>query len=208
MTCTFSIKTFDELTSVDLYHILKARSQVFVVEQNCAYQDMDEVDFDCLHLIAHQNEALVGYCRIIPPEFNKLKSNLSVADPNIKTNHTAMPAIGRVLVLSAHRGDGIARQMMIHAIAHCRKKYGKKRPIILSAQAYLLSFYESLGFVPEGEHYLEDDIEHVKMVLYVPKKTKVKKERAESASTTSKVLGSLLFIMAALFILGLLYLMI
>lgn len=208
MTCTFSIKTFDELTSVDLYHILKARSQVFVVEQNCAYQDMDEVDFDCLHLIAHQNEALVGYCRIIPPEFNKLKSNLSVADPAIKSNHTAMPAIGRVLVLSAHRGDGIARQMMIYAIAHCRKKYGKKRPIILSAQAYLLSFYESLGFVPEGEHYLEDDIEHVKMVLYVSKKTKVKKERAESASTTSKVLGSLLFIMAALFILGLLYLMI
>ena len=69
MTCEFSLKTFDELTSVDLYHILKARSQAFVVEQNCAYQDMDEVDFDCLHLIAHQNAALVGYCRIIPPEF-------------------------------------------------------------------------------------------------------------------------------------------
>lgn len=122
MNCEFSIKTFDELTSVDLYHILKARSQVFVVEQNCAYQDMDEVDFDCLHLIAHQNAALVGYCRIIPPEFNKLKSNLSVADPAIKTNHTAMPAIGRVLVLSEHRGDGLARQMMNQAIAQCRKK--------------------------------------------------------------------------------------
>ncbi len=208
MTCEFSIKTFDELTSVDLYHILKARSQVFVVEQNCAYQDMDEMDFDCLHLIAHQNEALVGYCRIIPPEFNKLKSNLSVADPTIKTNHTAMPAIGRVLVLSEHRGEGIARQMMIHTITHCRKKYGKKRPIILSAQAYLLSFYESLGFVPEGDHYLEDNIEHVKMVLYVAKKNKVQKERTESASTTNKVLSFLLFIMAALFVLGLLYLMI
>lgn len=208
MTCEFSIKTFDELTSVDLYHILKARSQVFVVEQNCAYQDMDEMDFDCLHLIAHQNEALVGYCRIIPPEFNKLKSNLSVADPTIKTNHTAMPAIGRVLVLSEHRGEGIARQMMIHAIAHCRKKYGKKRPIILSAQAYLLSFYESLGFVPEGDHYLEDNIEHVKMVLYVAKKNKVQKKHTESASTTNKVLSFLLFIMAALFVLGLLYLMI
>lgn len=73
MTCEFSIKTFDELTSVDLYHIFKARSQVFVVEQNCAYQDMDEVDFDCLHLIAHQNGALVGYCRIIPPGFNRIK---------------------------------------------------------------------------------------------------------------------------------------
>ena len=203
MTCTFTIKTFDELTSVDLYHILKARSQVFVVEQNCAYQDMDEVDFDCLHLIAHQNEALVGYCRIIPPEFNKLASNLTVADP-------AMPAIGRVLVLSAHRGDGIARQIMTQAIAHCRKKYGKKRPIIISAQVYLLSFYESLGFVPEGDHYLEENIEHVKMVLYVAKKTKVRKERAYTSpsSTTNKVLSALLFILAALFVLGLLYLMI
>ena len=210
MTCTFTIKTFDELTSVDLYHILKARSQVFVVEQNCAYQDMDEVDFDCLHLIAHQNEALVGYCRIIPPEFNKLASNLAVADPAIKPINTDMPAIGRVLVLSAHRGDGIARQIMTQAIAHCRKKYGKKRPIIISAQVYLLSFYESLGFVPEGDHYLEENIEHVKMVLYVAKKTKVRKERAYTSpsSTTNKVLSALLFILAALFVLGLLYLMI
>lgn len=210
MTCTFTIKTFDELTSVDLYHILKARSQVFVVEQNCAYQDMDEVDFDCLHLIAHQNEALVGYCRIIPPEFNKLASNLAIADPAIKPINDAMPAIGRVLVLSAHRGDGIARQIMTQAIAHCRKKYGKKRPIIISAQVYLLSFYESLGFVPEGDHYLEENIEHVKMVLYVAKKTKVRKERAYTSpsSTTNKVLSALLFILAALFVLGLLYLMI
>ena len=207
MTCTFSIKTFDELTSVDLYHILKARSQVFVVEQNCAYQDMDELDFDCLHLIAHQNEALVAYCRIIPPEFNKLRSNLSSYDATTKASDTSMSAIGRVLVLAEHRGGGLARQVMNKAIAHCRKKYGKKRPIIISAQAYLISFYESLGFVPEGEHYLEDNIEHVKMVLHVVKKVKVKKESTGASSTTSKVLSSLLLIMAALFILGLLYLM-
>ncbi len=205
MTCIFSIKTFDELTSVDLYHILKARSQVFVVEQNCAYQDMDELDFDCLHLIAHQNEALVGYCRIIPPEYNTLRSNLAVADTD--QLNTAMSAIGRVLVLSTHRGQGLARQMMMQAIAHCRKKYGKKRPIIISAQSYLLSFYQSLGFVPEGDYYLEDGIEHVKMVLYVAKKTKVKKISEGSTSTTVKVLSSLLFILVALFILGLLYLM-
>ena len=167
MTTEFSIKTFDELTSVDIYHILKARSQVFVVEQNCVYQDMDEVDFDCLHLVAHQNQALVGYCRIIPPEYNKLRSNLAVANSTIKSNDTAMSAIGRVLVLSAYRGDGVARQMMIQAIAHCRKKYGKKRPIILSAQIYLLSFYESLGFIPEGDYYLEDGIEHVNMIWEV-----------------------------------------
>ena len=101
MTCEFSIKTFDELTSVDLYHILKARSQVFVVEQNCPYQDMDEVDFDCLHLVAHQNEQLIGYCRIIPPVFNTKKSAVTPSGP--------IPSIGRVLVLAAHRGDGCGR---------------------------------------------------------------------------------------------------
>ena len=100
-----------------------------------------------------------------------------------------MPAIGRVLVLSEHRGDGLARQMMNQAIAQCRKKYGKKRPIIISAQAYLLNFYESLGFVAEGEHYLEDNIEHVKMVLYVTKKNKIRKENTDTASTTTKVLN-------------------
>jgi len=204
MTAMFAIKTFDELTSVDIYHILKARSQVFVVEQNCAYQDMDELDFDCLHMVAHQNEALVGYCRIIPPEYNTLRSNLT-DDEHL---NTAMSAIGRVLVLSAYRGQGLARQIMTQAITHCRKKYGKKRPIIISAQTYLLSFYQSLGFVPEGDYYLEDNIEHVKMVLSVAKKTKVKKVSNTTTNTTSKILSGLLFILVALFILGLLYLMI
>ncbi len=205
MSYQFSIKSFDELTSVDLYHILKARSQVFVVEQHCAYQDMDEVDFDCLHLVAHQNEALVGYCRIIPPQFNTLKSNLSMVKPAGNAANT-MPAIGRVLVLSEYRGDGIARQIMLQAIAYCRKKFGKKTPIIISAQTYLLHFYESLGFVSEGEFYLEDDIEHVKMVLYVVKKAKARKLGTE-ASRVSTLLNILLSIIGLLFIAGLVYLM-
>ena len=196
MTCEFSIKTFDELTSIDIYHILKARSQVFVVEQNCPYQDMDEVDFDCLHLVAHQNEALIGYCRIIPPTFNTKKSAVNPSGP--------IPSIGRVLVLAAHRGDGVARQIMLEAIKYCRKKYGKK-PIIISAQAYLLNFYQSLGFIPEGEHYLEDGIEHVTMVLPIIKKVKIKKE---SSGAASNILSFLLLILALLFIVGLVYLMI
>lgn len=201
MNCEFSIKTFDELTSVDLYHILKARSQVFVVEQNCAYQDMDEVDFDCLHLIAHQNQALVGYCRIIGPEFNPKKSS---EHPSY-----SMPAIGRVLVLSDYRGHGLARQLMTHAIKHCRKKYGK-RPIIISAQTYLLSFYQSLGFIPEGDCYLEDNIEHVVMVLPILKKVKVKKPRAvssEGSGFVTKLLSFLLLVLGLMFIAGLVYLM-
>ncbi|MEN2750905.1 GNAT family N-acetyltransferase [Psychrobacter sp. FBL11] len=201
MTCEFSIKTFDELTSVDLYHILKARSQVFVVEQHCAYQDMDEVDFDCLHLIAHKDEALVGYCRIIGPKFNPKKS--------LENSAHSMPAIGRVLVLSDHRGYGLARQIMTHAIKYCRKKYGKK-PIIISAQTYLLSFYESLGFVTEGAVYLEDNIEHITMVLPILKKGKAKSQKSagsESSGFVIKLLSFLLLVLSLLFIAGLIYLM-
>ena len=207
MTCEFSIKTFDELTSVDLYHILKARAQVFVVEQNCAYQDMDEVDFDCLHLVAHQNEALIGYCRIIPPEFNTLQVNLSVAHPAGKTA-SSMPAIGRVLVLAEHRDNGVARQIMTQAIKYCHKKYAKKT-IVISAQAYLLSFYESLGFIPEGEHYLEDGIEHIKMTLPLLKKGKVKRQHTEGSGSgiVTKFLSLLLLILGLMFIAGLIYLM-
>ncbi|WP_435978438.1 GNAT family N-acetyltransferase [Psychrobacter sp. DM4] len=206
MSTQFSIKTFDELTTVDLYHILKARSQVFVVEQNCPYQDIDEVDFDCLHLIAHKDEALVGYCRIISPEVNTLTTNLSVTTSPYHASKQisgAMPAIGRVLVLPEHRGYGLARQIMTNAIQYCRRKYGKK-PIIISAQTYLLPFYESLGFVVEGERYLEDGIEHVRMVLQVLKKVKVKKE---SSGVVANTLIFLLLILGLLFIAGLIYLM-
>ncbi|WP_435950975.1 GNAT family N-acetyltransferase [Psychrobacter sp. DM8] len=203
MDSELSIKSFDELTGVDLYHILKARSQVFVVEQNCAYQDMDEVDFDCLHLIAHKDEALIGYCRIIPPEFNTLSTNLSVITSSSHAALNTMPAIGRVLVLPQYRSSGLARQIMTDAIRYCRKKYGKK-PIIISAQTYLLPFYESLGFIPEGERYLEDGIEHIKMVLRVPQKVKVKKE---SSGIVANVLTFLLLILGLLFIAGLIYLM-
>lgn len=206
MDSELSIKSFDELTSVDLYHILKARSQVFVVEQNCPYQDMDEVDFDCLHLIAHKDEALVGYCRIIPPEFNTLTSNLSAVSASMQSPNSpanAMPAIGRLLVLPEHRSYGLAHQIMTQAIKHCRKKYGKK-PIIISAQAYLIPFYESLGFVVEGDRYLEDGIEHVKMILRVLKKVKVKKE---SSGVVANALTFLLLILGLLFIAGLIYLM-
>ena len=201
MSCKFSIKTFDELTSVDLYHILKARSQVFVVEQHCTYQDMDEVDFDCLHLVAHQNEALIGYCRIIPPQYNSLTSRTIGASAA-----SAMTAIGRVLVLPEHRGNGLARQIMTQAIKYCRKKFGKK-PIIISAQSYLIKFYESLGFITDGEGYLVDGIEHVTMVLNLKKKLKVKSQGSESPIVT-KVLYGLLLLLAALFLAGVLYLVI
>ncbi|MEC5211173.1 ElaA protein [Psychrobacter sp. PL15] len=196
MTYEFSIKTFDELTSVDLYHILKSRSQVFVVEQNCAYQDIDNLDLDCLHFIAHKDEALIGYCRIIAPEFNTMVAHSSVSALG------SMSAIGRVLVLPEYRGDGLARAIMIHAIKYCRKKYAKK-PIAISAQTYLINFYESLGFVPNGEFYLEDGLEHVNMTLHLLKKVKVEKP----GSPVTSILTFLLLVLALSFIAGLVYLM-
>lgn len=195
----FSIKPFDELTNVDIYHILKARSQVFVVEQHCAYQDMDEVDFDCLHLVAHKEGVLIGYCRIIPPEFNNLTPKTAEYH-----NSKPMPSIGRVLVMPEHRRSGLARQMMSQAIKYCRKKFGK-RPIIISAQTYLIQFYESLGFVANGERYLEDGIEHDTMILNPSKKLKIKSTGSE-LSIMNKLLYGLLLILASLFLIGVIYL--
>ncbi|WP_201617878.1 GNAT family N-acetyltransferase [Psychrobacter urativorans] len=203
MSCKFSLKNFDELTSVDLYYILKARSQVFVVEQNCAYQDIDEVDFDCLHLVAHKNEKLIGYCRIIAPDFDKAKLNIAKSHNSAADATGTTPSIGRVLVLPEYRGDGLARQIMTQAIKYCRKKYGKK-PIAISAQTYLIRFYESLGFTPYSEFYLEDGIEHVDMVLSLRKKVKAKNQR----SSSTKILNFLLLVLALLFIAGLIYLMV
>ena len=199
MSYEFSIKNFDELTSVDVYHIFKARSQVFVVEQNCPYQDIDEVDLDCLHLVAHENEALIGYCRIIAPELNTAKSSASAVNTS-----GLMPAIGRVLVLPQYRGNGLARQIMTKAISYCRKKYGKKSSIAISAQTYLISFYESLGFVPNGVFYIEDGIEHVNMILPPFKKDKAKTQ----GSGATNILTFLLLVLALLFIAGVIYLMV
>ena len=206
MSCNFSIKTFDELTAVDVYQILKARAQVFIVEQNCAYQDIDEADFDCLHLIAHQDEKLIGYCRIVPPNF---ASNTGKMDSVVHTFNASaagsMPAIGRVLVLPMYRGNGLARQIMIQAIQYCHKKYGKKTPITISAQTYLLDFYRSLGFVANSDFYLADGLEHVNMVLYPAKKVKAP---IIQSSNTSTILNTLLLILAVLFVVGVVYLMI
>ena len=188
MTPEFSIKTFDELTSVDLYHILKARSQVFVVEQNCAYQDIDEADFDCLHLVAHHNEKLIGYCRIITPD----------------ASAESIPAIGRVLVLPQYRGNGLARKIMTEAIKYSHKKYGKKNPIAIAAQTYLINFYQSLGFSANSDFYLADGLEHVNMVLYPTKKVKAPTQ----SSSTSTILNFILLILAVLFVIGVVYLMI
>lgn len=144
----FITYTFEQLTTKQLYEILQARQAVFVVEQNCAYLDNDGQDFSAYHILGLNNQQLACYARILPYSFHTQNS----------------PAIGRVLTLSQFRGQQLAKQLMNFAIEKCQQIYGQK-PIYISAQVYLLDFYQSLGFVPQGGSYLEDNIPHINMVL-------------------------------------------
>jgi len=139
------LKKFDELTIHELYAILQLRNEVFVVEQNCVYPDLDEKDQSSWHLMCLDNEKLVAYTRILPP-------GISYSEP----------AIGRVVTSLSIRKTGIGRELMLRSIECCKKLFGQT-PISLGAQVYLIKFYESLGFVTVGEIYLEDGIDHIKM---------------------------------------------
>ncbi|NVK50823.1 MAG: GNAT family N-acetyltransferase [Cyclobacteriaceae bacterium] len=140
------VKAFKELTLDELYDLLRLRSEVFVVEQNCVFLDQDNKDQKCHHLLLYQEEELVGYCRIVP-------AGLSYKEV----------AIGRVVSAPSVRGKGFGRKVMELGIQACQELYGPCA-IRLGAQTYALGFYESLGFQAEGEVYDEDGIEHIEMV--------------------------------------------
>ena len=139
------LKSFDALSPNELYYILQLRSEVFVVEQNCVYQDMDGKDQVCHHLMGWENDKLVAYTRLIPP-------GVSYAEP----------AIGRVVSSPSLRGKGIGKILMEKSIEAIHSLFGKQK-IKIGAQLYLLKFYQSLGFVQSSELYLEDGIEHIEM---------------------------------------------
>jgi len=139
------IKRFDELTLDELYNILQLRNEVFIVEQNCVYKDLDGKDHSAWHLMAAENDKLVAYTRILPP-------GVSYSDP----------AIGRVVTSSSKRRSGLGRELMKRSIEASEKFFGKTS-ITLSAQVYLQSFYESFGFIVIGEEYLDDGIPHIEM---------------------------------------------
>jgi ElaA protein len=143
----FLLKSFDELTVKQLYYIYLLRSKVFVVEQNCAYQDIDDMDLKAYHLLLCEDDALIAYCRILPP---------GLVYPEC--------AIGRVVVHPDFRKKQLGKLVMKQAIEQCFVHYNNQ-DIVLSAQNYLLKFYTELGFKTEGETYLEDDIPHTKMRL-------------------------------------------
>lgn len=145
---TFRWKTFDTLSSTELYALLKLRSAVFVLEQNCVFLDLDDHDQNALHLLMHDSAgALVGYTRLLPPGEKYLE-----------------PSIGRVVVAACVRSTGAGRRLMAESVRGARQHY-PGLPNLIWAQHYLECFYASFGFVTETEPELEDGIPHVKMRL-------------------------------------------
>jgi ElaA protein len=144
-------KSFSALTKDELYALLNLRQQVFVVEQDCPFIDADFKDQDCDHLLAYQDNELVGYLRVVKPG---------------KQYHG--PEIGRVLTAEKIRREGAGKILTQEAIEFCATKYAGQE-ISISAQHRLQDFYRDFGFIVQGEVYLEDDIDHIKMTL-TPKK--------------------------------------
>lgn len=140
------IKHFNELNTKELYGILKLRSEVFVVEQRCIYQDIDGHDTDGFHLILKVENQIVGCLRILKKgvTFNQV-------------------SIGRVCVKESHRGQKIAQRMMKRAIRFIQSEIMEEE-IKISAQTYLIKFYERLGFNEVSDKYLEDGIPHIDMI--------------------------------------------
>ena len=136
------LKKFDELTTIELYDILQLRSEIFVVEQNCPYQDLDDKDKVSWHLFLVDDGKIIAALRIIP-------ENVSYEEMSI----------GRVVVKKTHRGQGLSRKIMNKAINFIVYELGKNK-IRLSCQAYLIEFYKSLGFKKVSDIYLEDGIDH------------------------------------------------
>lgn len=143
----WKIKPFNELTIDELYAILHLRSEVFVLEQHCVYQDMDYSDQKALHLMGVDDSGrLLAYTRIFAP--------------GIKFKEAS---IGRVVTSPLARGQGTGRELMERSIEALQRHFGKT-PIRIGAQQYLQRFYTSLGFEQASDTYLEDGIAHIEML--------------------------------------------
>lgn len=140
------IKGFEEVTLDELHDLLRLRSQIFVVEQNCVYQDIDGKDRQALHVFGKKDEKIVAYTRCFQPGV-----------------HFEEASIGRVAVLESHRKFGYGHDIMKHSI-EAIKEHFHEPAIRLSAQTYLVKFYELHGFTRTGEEYLEDGIPHIAML--------------------------------------------
>lgn len=143
-----TVKSFKELTTRDVYAVLQLRSEIFVVEQNCVYQDIDGKDFKAFHVLGYKDNNLVAYTRIFKPG-----------------DYFKEASIGRVVVKKSERKHKYGYVIMQESIAAV-KEHLQETTIKISAQKYLLKFYNNLGFKEEGEEYLEDGIPHMVMYKY------------------------------------------
>ena len=145
MEITFKIKRFNELSSAELYSVLQLRSEVFVVEQNCVYQDIDGKDEKALHVLGYYQNELTAYSRLFDIG-----------------NYFDETSIGRVIVRQKFRKFNSGHELMRVSIAAIEESFNQTA-ITISAQEYLKKFYESHGFIQTSESYLEDDIPHIEM---------------------------------------------
>lgn len=143
MTWKF-IHEFDQFETIDLYRVLKLRQDVFIIEQDCVYDDIDNLDLESRHILLYDDESLVAYCRIVPE--------------GVKFD---APSIGRVLVNPDYRGLNKGRQLMKKALELLRGENESR--VVVEAQEYLEKFYQSLGFLKRSEPYDVDGINHILM---------------------------------------------
>lgn len=146
MKLDFKWSRIENLSALELFTIIKARESVFVVEQQCPYQETDDMDLYSWHLAASINNQLAAYVRVV--------------DPGIKYEQ---PSIGRVMTISEFRNLKIGRSLMNEAIRFTEEQYSQMG-IKIGAQVYLQKFYESLGFEAVSEPYDEDGIPHIDMI--------------------------------------------
>ena len=146
MELKWQLKKFNDLTVAELYAILQLRNEVFVLEQNCPYQDADNKDQKSLHFMGWDGDTLVAYTRIIPQGISYTEAS-----------------IGRVVTSPKYRRTGVGRQLMQLSISNTLQQFNCTQ-IKIGAQLYLKQFYETLGFVQCSDQYLEDDIPHIEML--------------------------------------------
>ena len=143
MQYQIDIKTFDKLLAIELFEAYKLRTDVFVVEQNCAYPEVDDIDLKAWHLFVWHENALIGYLRIYYSDENTMD-------------------LGRIVVREQERGKGVAFLMMTYALDWIQKKHDPK-VVNLSAQTHLELFYKSFGFKTVSEPYPDYGIMHLDM---------------------------------------------
>jgi len=147
MSCRWNTVAFDDLSNNELYQIMRLRQDIFIIEQNCFYSDLDGLDQTARHMLAWEDGALLAYLRALPPGCSYPQSSL-----------------GRIAVADLARGRQLGRELVQRGITH-NLQHWPGSDIQIGAQAHLSQFYSSLGFKTVGQEYIEDGIPHCHMLF-------------------------------------------